>query len=255
MPGSTRIALAAVVLLFVAAVAVIFARKDPFEVFCQRVAASRTADVAGWRHAVALIADDMTPRDTTRATLKMLEYRSYVPFLAGIRSLGAVAPDKHSEVLEHAARDAGMTGWSCPAFADHARALAADLAQGQAAAEKVAAPKPPPEEVAKPAVPAPAEDQPGCDPVVISGYVRRNLRAIQACYSRELHRDPTLKGKVVVGFTIGTTGRVKDVEVEENTLEGKEVGLCIRNAIRMWVFPMKDVECPVRYPFVFNSAP
>jgi len=264
MPRSALIVITIGTVLLGAAVVVTLARKDPFEVFCRRVAAARSADAAGWRQAVIKIVVDMAPYDNTRATLKVLEYRSFVPFLSAIRSLGAVALDKHSEVFEHAAHDAGMAGWSCPAFADYSRAVAADLAQRQAAAEKAAAPNLRPEEIAPKPNPTDAypglvvdrysDFHPGCDPKVIAGYVKKNLRAIQACYEWELRGDPSLKGKVVVKFTIGATGRVSDVEVVENTFKGEEVGVCVRDTIRKWVFPIKDAECPVEYPFVFTPA-
>ncbi len=101
----------------------------------------------------------------------------------------------------------------------------------------------------------PEVDSSSCDRDAISRYVKRNLRAIQSCYERELKRNVNLKGKVVIRFTIGETGRViGQPEVEEDTLGNEQVVSCIRNTIRMWMFPIKDNECPVAYPFVFAPA-
>ena len=101
----------------------------------------------------------------------------------------------------------------------------------------------------------PEVDSANCDRAKIASYVKGRLRAIQSCYERELKRNVTLKGKVVIRFTIGETGRVMGLpEVEEDTLQNQEVVNCIRNTIRMWVFPIKDNECPVAYPFVFAPA-
>lgn len=89
----------------------------------------------------------------------------------------------------------------------------------------------------------------------LASYVRTRKTAIQQCYERELKRTPTLKGKVVVRFNIGTNGRASDVEIEENTLGNESVAACIRSVIKSWVFPFKPAsEVPVAYPFVFSPA-
>ncbi|MFP2931551.1 TonB family protein, partial [Pyxidicoccus sp. 3LG] len=89
----------------------------------------------------------------------------------------------------------------------------------------------------------------------LARYVRSRLKSIQACYEKELKRNPNLKGKVVVRFTIKTNGRVGDFEIEENTLGNEAVGSCIRTTIRGWTFPFKpDSDTGVSYPFVFSPA-
>lgn len=89
----------------------------------------------------------------------------------------------------------------------------------------------------------------------LARYVRARLKAIQNCYEKELKRNPSLKGKVVVRFTITPAGRTGEIEIEENTLGNEAVGACIRTVIRSWVFPFKpDDEVPVAYPFVFSPA-
>ncbi len=93
-----------------------------------------------------------------------------------------------------------------------------------------------------------------CDKGAITRYVKGRLRAIQGCYEKELKRNTGLKGKVVVRFTIQATGRVSDVEIDENTIGNDGVVNCIRATVRAWVFPIKDNECPVAYPFVFSPA-
>ncbi len=94
-----------------------------------------------------------------------------------------------------------------------------------------------------------------CDRQAIARYVKRNLRAIQACYERALKRNVDLKGRVVIRFTIGEDGRVDGMpEIEEDSLSDPSVARCIRSTIRMWRFPLKDNECPVAYPFVFAPA-
>lgn len=100
----------------------------------------------------------------------------------------------------------------------------------------------------------PELDSSDCDRDTIARYVKSRLRAIQGCYERELKRNTGLKGKIVVRFTIGETGRVSEIEIEESTLGNDAVANCIRNTIRVWMFPIKGAECPVSYPFVFSPA-
>jgi hypothetical protein len=80
------------------------------------------------------------------------------------------------------------------------------------------------------------------------------LKAVKSCYERELKRNPSLKGKLVVRFLIGENGRVSEIEFEEDTLGNSAVATCIRSNIRLWVFPIKDSECPVSYPIVFMPS-
>jgi outer membrane biosynthesis protein TonB len=102
---------------------------------------------------------------------------------------------------------------------------------------------------------APEVDSADVDRDALARYVKARLKAIQNCYEKELKRNPSLKGKVVVRFSIMPTGRTGGIEIEENTLGNEAVGSCIRTVIRSWVFPFKpDDEVPVAYPFVFSPA-
>jgi outer membrane biosynthesis protein TonB len=102
---------------------------------------------------------------------------------------------------------------------------------------------------------APEVDSADVDRDALARYVKARLKAIQNCYERELKRNPTLKGRVVVRFSITRGGRTGDIEVEENTLGNEAVGSCIRTVIRSWIFPFKpDDDVPVAYPFLFAPA-
>lgn len=101
---------------------------------------------------------------------------------------------------------------------------------------------------------APEVESSDVDRNALAHYVKARLKAIQNCYEKELKRNPSLKGKVVIRFTIGETGRVTEFEVDEDTLGNNSVVSCIRNTVRMWMFPIKDNECPVAYPFVFMPS-
>lgn len=101
----------------------------------------------------------------------------------------------------------------------------------------------------------PDVDSSDVDPGAVARYVKMRIKAIQSCYEKELKRNPTLKGKVVVRFSITPSGRVGSVDIEENSLGNEAVGSCIRTYIRGWVFPFHpEDEVPVAYPFVFSPA-
>ncbi len=102
---------------------------------------------------------------------------------------------------------------------------------------------------------APEVESSDVDRDALARYVKARLKAIQNCYERELKRNPQLKGRVMVRFSIKPNGRTSDIEIEENTLGNDAVGSCIRAVIRGWVFPFKpEDEVPVAYPFVFSPA-
>lgn len=92
------------------------------------------------------------------------------------------------------------------------------------------------------------------DKALLARVVKGRIKSIQACYEKELKRNPSLKGKIVVRFVIGTTGRVTEVDIDENSLNG-EVANCIRTTVRFWTFPVKpEEEVAVSYPFVFSPS-
>ncbi|MBL8910336.1 MAG: AgmX/PglI C-terminal domain-containing protein [Archangium sp.] len=102
---------------------------------------------------------------------------------------------------------------------------------------------------------APEVESSDVDREKLAAYVRSRKGAIQQCYEKELKRNPSLKGKVVVRFNITPAGRTSDIDIEENTLGNEAVASCIKTTIRGWVFPFKpDSEVPVAYPFVFAPA-
>lgn len=102
---------------------------------------------------------------------------------------------------------------------------------------------------------APEVESADVDREKLAAYVRGRKSAIQQCYEKELKRNPSLKGKVVVRFTIAVSGRATEIDVEENTLGNEAVAACIKTVIRGWVFPFKPPsDVAVAYPFVFAPA-
>jgi TonB family protein len=86
----------------------------------------------------------------------------------------------------------------------------------------------------------------------LGAFVRLRKGAINACYENSLKRNPSLKGKIVVRFTILETGGIADVQVVSNGLGSADVVQCIVNVMRAWRTPFRPSgPSTVEIPFSF----
>jgi outer membrane biosynthesis protein TonB len=89
----------------------------------------------------------------------------------------------------------------------------------------------------------------------LGAFVRARQGLIKACYENALKRNPTLKGKVVIRFTILETGGVADVSASQNTLGSPDVAVCIINTIRSWRTQFRPSgPVVVEYPFLLSPS-
>jgi TonB family protein len=101
----------------------------------------------------------------------------------------------------------------------------------------------------------PEVDSSEVSPKDLARFIQRMKASIQRCYEKELKRDPSLKGRVLVRFNLKPDGRAGNVEVEESTLRSDGVSSCIITTIRGWKFPFQPSdEVPVSYPFIFSPG-
>jgi TonB family protein len=90
---------------------------------------------------------------------------------------------------------------------------------------------------------------------IIAATVRKYLAGIKACYEYQLKRDPNLKGKITVRFTIGIDGNVEAVSILSSSLEDELVKACVKRRIQRWVFPKpEEGTVTVVYPFIFTAV-
>ncbi len=68
----------------------------------------------------------------------------------------------------------------------------------------------------------------------VSQVVSSHNQAIQYCYNRALKRNPRLRGKIVVRFTINPQGSVTHVEIVSSTLNNRQVERCVVSRIKRW---------------------
>lgn len=78
---------------------------------------------------------------------------------------------------------------------------------------------------------------------------------IRQCYTRELRRDPSLTGKLIVRFVIGTSGAVKYAALRGSTLDNSIVEDCVVDRVREATFPKPSGGTViVSYPFNFAGG-
>lgn len=92
---------------------------------------------------------------------------------------------------------------------------------------------------------------------VINAVVQRHRNEIRQCYEASRQRNPGLRGKVVVRFTIQPDGVVSAASVAESTVGDSTLESCVVSRVRRWLFPKP--EAPVvtevsAYPFYLNPG-
>lgn len=98
----------------------------------------------------------------------------------------------------------------------------------------------------------------GLDKEIIKRIVRQHRRELKYCYEKELQKDRTLGGELVVKFTISGTGQVIAAVGERgSSMKNAAVTQCVTAKIRRWVFPRQngnDGLVIVKYPFRFSKG-
>jgi outer membrane biosynthesis protein TonB len=89
----------------------------------------------------------------------------------------------------------------------------------------------------------------------LGAFVRARMGLIKTCYETALKRNPNLRGKLTIRFTILETGGVADVTVVLNTVGSPEVAACISGTMRSWRTQFRPSgPVTVEYPFVFSPV-
>jgi Ca-activated chloride channel family protein len=93
------------------------------------------------------------------------------------------------------------------------------------------------------------------DKDIIRRIVRAHVGEVRKCYDDGLKRDPNLKGRVLIAFTIGKSGKVVAATVESTTVADAAVGECIAKAAGRWKFPKNEIgDVTIKYPFVLEAG-
>ncbi len=85
--------------------------------------------------------------------------------------------------------------------------------------------------------------------------INRATGAIQRCYERRLISNPTLSGRLVMAWTINTSGRVAGVSARSSSLSDPAVASCIAGVIRRLRFPQPEGgSVSISFPFLFRAV-
>ncbi len=95
----------------------------------------------------------------------------------------------------------------------------------------------------------------GLEQAEISAVIKRNIKAVQACYQRQLKRDDSVAdGRATIRFRIQSDGRAKSVSMDRR-FDGTVLQQCIVNTVERWAFPPFDGDpIPVEFPVIFTAT-
>ena len=93
------------------------------------------------------------------------------------------------------------------------------------------------------------------DKSLIDAVIRKNMNQIRYCYQRELTKNPGLKGKIIVKFTIAADGSVSRASIKTSSMGNSAVEGCITGRFKRFKFPQPKGGgvVIVSYPFIFSS--
>lgn len=90
------------------------------------------------------------------------------------------------------------------------------------------------------------------DQGVIASVVRKRQGLIQTCFEVSLRAQPTLTGRIVMGWSI-VGGRVRDVRVVSNGTGSAALGECVTRAVRTFRFPDELTAEVAEFPWVLHA--
>jgi TonB family protein len=90
----------------------------------------------------------------------------------------------------------------------------------------------------------------------IRRVIGRHLNEVRYCYEQRLVSRPELQGRVAVKFMIDPTGAVRTSALLSSDVGDAQVGSCINDAVKRWVFPAPEGGgvVVVNYPFVLSQT-
>jgi TonB family protein len=104
-------------------------------------------------------------------------------------------------------------------------------------------------------IPGQADVRGSLDKEIIRRIIRRHINEVRHCYQQELITSPGLGGRVLIQFTIATSGQVASSLLQSSTIANPRVEDCIVRAVRRWEFPKPHGDTvTVSYPFVLTPT-
>jgi TonB family protein len=92
------------------------------------------------------------------------------------------------------------------------------------------------------------------DSDAVAQVFSRRKGAIKACYEKELRRNQKLSGRITIRFTIGTAGRITNINASQNTTGDDAIASCIIDKVQGWKFdPPSGGAVTFTYPFILEA--
>ena len=87
--------------------------------------------------------------------------------------------------------------------------------------------------------------------------INRKKTSIRGCYEKILQTNQSLKGKLMVNFTIQLNGSVKDASIVKgkSSMKDKKVTKCVMGIVKNMIFPKRKKGEPMEINFPFNFQP
>lgn len=97
---------------------------------------------------------------------------------------------------------------------------------------------------------------PAMDRALIDKVIKQNMNRLRYCYQRELSKDPTLGGKIVVKFSIDKAGGVSSAAIKSSSMNSAAVESCLTKSFMSFKFPEPKGGgvVIVSYPFLFSPG-
>jgi TonB family protein len=89
----------------------------------------------------------------------------------------------------------------------------------------------------------------------IQRVINSHVGEIQYCYEKQLRGNAGLAGRVVLEWTVTSSGSVSVVKVATSSLSSADATNCMMDRVKKWKFPKPrgSGNVTVVYPFVFNT--
>ncbi len=94
----------------------------------------------------------------------------------------------------------------------------------------------------------------GAERKIIGEYIRERVGPLRECYSKRLHAVPSLQGKLIIRFDIGSDGSV--IRASADGIPDRLLVDCVVAQILQWQFPKpaSGGKLRIAYPLVFKPG-
>lgn len=101
--------------------------------------------------------------------------------------------------------------------------------------------------------PAPWKDRPGgLTRADIMETILRSKEALSECAERQHAERPGTSGKLLMTWTILTSGKTSNIVVSSAALEGTPIATCVSTVLESMEFPKHELQgTPITFPFKF----